>query len=62
MNIGQPILPVFLPTDESTGGGVRTPNIEDTGECTGGGARTSSVEMEGSVAVRPVDIGRNPDL
>jgi hypothetical protein len=62
MNSGQLILPVFLPTDESTGGGVRTPNIEDTGECTGGGARTSSVEMEGSVAVRPVDIGRNPDL
>src|SRR5947208_4639559 len=62
MNIGQPILPVFLPTDESMGGGARTPNIEDTGECTGEGARTSSVEMEGSVAVRPVDIGRNPDL
>src|SRR3954469_9995692 len=62
MNSGQLILPVFLPTDESTGGGARTPNIEDTGECTGEGARTSSVEMEGSVAVRPVDIGRNPDL
>jgi hypothetical protein len=62
MNSGQPILPAFQASDECTGEGARTSNIElgVPGECTGEDIRTPI--MQGYVPARPVDVGGGPDL
>lgn len=64
MNSGQPILPTFLPGNESTGEGARTSIESLVAGSTGEGARISTYE-ENAEGVRwdvGRELGRDPDL
>jgi hypothetical protein len=56
MNASEPVLPMFAPSDECTGEGAHTSNIEPD-EGTGGDARTPTTEEQ-----YRMDLGRDPDL